>query len=149
MITRRAMLASSPLAIAALSGRLALAQEATPTNATDPLVRYIREVLDQGNNSVIPEIIHPDIEMPSDEIIGIEDFTWRAVANYADRQRVYSTVAYELRASFTDGAWSMAVAYMTHAVDDAPPKVNAINWAAELRDGLIFRLYAGTVTIVP
>lgn len=137
-------------ALVTMSPTHARALQVTAEWFSNPLYRYVDEVVRDGDLSQIEQFIHPNVRIVGQDIAGIKDFRLRCQRDYADRTLVYDTIIYVPVAVFADDFTAMVHVEMIASHEEPLESISlAVLYSARLRDGLIDKLYFASTTDHP
>jgi hypothetical protein len=139
MLTRRTTIAGG-LAAALLPG-LTAAQEEAPS--VDLLERFIIDVVQDGDVSVLPELVAADGSIPDYDITGIDAFTAASEAGHTSRQEQFEEYEFVIEAIAGTEEWALAFVRLQGVDRNGQAVDDSAFYAVKVADGLITELYLG------
>lgn len=137
MLNRRTTITAAMAA--AFFPAMAFGQEGT--SSVDLLTRMTNEVIQEGDVSVIPELVTTDVSIPDYDITGIEAFTAASVSAHQSRQESFAEYAFEIVAIFGDDKWAVAYVRMTGTTTNGVSEDVAVFYSVRVVGGLISEMY--------
>jgi len=146
----RRVFALGSAALAAASPTPANAAQVSDEWFSNPLYRYLDEVVRDGDVSKIEQFIHPDVQIVGQAIAGIDEFRLRCQRDYATRTLEYDELIYVPFAVFADNKTAMIHVEMIAVHANLHETVSLVMlYSARLKDGLIDEMLFASTTDHP
>lgn len=139
MLTRRKTIAAG-LISAMLPGMISAQNE---PESVAILRRLIREVIQDGDVAVLPELVSDDASIPDYDVTGIDAFVAASEAGHASRQAQFSDYEFVIEAIAGTDEWAMAYVRLQGATNNGQEVDDAAFYAAKVSGGRISELYLG------